>query len=96
MLESKFQRALIQKIQRRYPGAIILKNDPNYFQGIPDWLILEGPRWAAFEAKASPKASHRPNQDFYIQLMNKMSYASFVNPESEKEFLNELHKTLRP
>lgn len=96
MLESKFQKALIQRIQKQYPGAIILKNDPNYIQGIPDWIVLFGPHWAAFEAKASKIASRRPNQAYYINKMNLMSFADFVHPENEEEFLDELHKTLRP
>jgi hypothetical protein len=96
MLESRFQKALIEKIKRQYPGAIILKNDPNYIQGIPDWLILQGKYWAAFEAKASARATHRPNQDYYIREMDSMSLAQFVYPENEEAFLNELHKTLRP
>ena len=96
MLESQFQRALIHKIQKQYPGAIILKNDANYIQGIPDWLVLEGRRWAAFDAKSSSRATHRPNQDYYIERMNKMSLADFVYPENEEAFLHELHKTLRP
>jgi len=96
MLESVFQRALIRKIQKLYPGAIILKNDANYIQGIPDWLVLEGPHWAAFDAKASKNSSLRPNQKYYVQKMNSMSLADFVYPENEEAFLNELHKTLRP
>jgi hypothetical protein len=96
MLESVFQRALIRKIQKLYPSAIILKNDANYIQGIPDWLVLDGPYWAAFDAKASLKSTHRPNQDYYIQKMNNMSLADFVYPGNEEAFLNELYKTLRP
>lgn len=96
MLESKFQRSLIKKIQEHYPGAIILKNDANYIQGIPDWLVLEGRHWAAFDAKASRTAPRRPNQAFYINKMNLMSFADFVHPGNEEAFLNELFKTLRP
>ena len=39
-LESKFQKELIDEIKREYPGCIILKNDPDYIQGFPDWTIL--------------------------------------------------------
>jgi hypothetical protein len=96
MLESVFQKALIRKIQKLYPSAIILKNDANYIQGIPDWLILEGSHWAAFDAKASSRSTHRPNQEYYIRKMNGMSLADFVYPENAEAFLNELYKTLRP
>ena len=39
-LESKFQSDLISELLEEYPGAVILKNDPNLLQGIPDRLIL--------------------------------------------------------
>ena len=31
-----FQSRLIKDISKRFPGAIIMKNDPNYLQGVPD------------------------------------------------------------
>ena len=94
--ESRFQRQLVLEIQKQYPGAIVLKNDPNYKQGIPDWLILFNDRWAAFEAKADESSPHRPNQDHYIQVMDDMSFASFVYPQNKEWFLDELQQTLRP
>ena len=30
ILESKFQKVLINDIKELFPGAIVLKNDPNY------------------------------------------------------------------
>lgn len=95
-LESRFKTELIKKLRRLYPGAIILKNDANYLQGIPDQLILFGDRWAAFEAKRSESSPHQPNQDYYVEYMNEMSYASFVYPENEEVFLHELQRSLRP
>ena len=94
--ESEFERQLIEKIEELYPGAIIPKNNPNLIQGIPDRLVLWGPRWAAFDAKNSPDAPRRPNQNYYIRTMNNMSYASFVYPQNEETFLHELQQTLRP
>jgi hypothetical protein len=93
--ESEFEKHLIEQIMRAYPGAIILKNNANLIQGIPDRLVLWGPRWAAFDAKESEKAPKRPNQDYYIREMNDMSYASFVYPQNEEVFLNELQQALR-
>lgn len=95
-LESIFKNRLIRKIQKQYPGALILKMDANYIQGIPDQMILFGDRWAAFEAKRSQSAPHRPNQDFYIDRLDRMSFAQFVYPENEKEFLDELQYALQP
>lgn len=94
--ESMFVRRLIAKIEQEYPGAIILKNDANSLQGFPDRLILWRNYWAAFEAKAHAEAYRQPNQPYYINLLNQMSYAKFVYPENEKEFLDGLQQTLRP
>lgn len=94
-LESAFKIKLIKQIERDFPGAIVLKNDANRHRGILDHLVLYGPRWAMFEAKAFEGASHRPSQDYYVDLFNKMSYASFVYPENREEFLYELQKTFR-
>lgn len=94
MRESKFQHGLIEKLKVMFPGCIVLKNDPNYIQGIPDILILYRQKWAAIECKRSSGASHRPNQDYYISMMNDMGYAAFVYPENEAEVLDELSKFL--
>jgi len=91
--ESEFETTLIKRLMRSYPGAIILKNDANRLQGFPDRLILFENTWAAFEVKASEYAHRQPNQGYYIDLLNKMSYASFVYPENKEDFLNELQQT---
>lgn len=93
-MESKFQSDLIKDIRDILPGCIILKNDPNYLQGFPDLLILYKNRWAALEVKRSSRASHQPNQDYYIHLANEMSYASFVYPENREEVLYDLQQAL--
>lgn len=95
MKENKFQARLIKDIKQLFPHSIVLKNDPDYIQGIPDLLILEGPYWAALECKKDAKAARQPNQDYYISKMSKMGYASFVYPENKKEVLNELQSTFR-
>lgn len=93
--ESKFQSELIKEIKKLYPGCIILKNDCNYLQGIPDLLVLYKKYWAALECKNCEEASHRPNQDYYVKKMNDMSYASFVYPENKEEVLDGLRKAFR-
>lgn len=90
--ESAFQSKMVKVLKQSFPGCIVLKNDPNYMQGIPDWLILYKGKWAALEAKKSSTSSHRPNQDYYINRMNGMSYASFVYPENFEEVLHELQQ----
>lgn len=92
MREAQYQRELIKRIKQRFPGCIVLKNDPNYIQGVPDLLILTHRRWAALEVKQSATASHRPNQDYYVELMNELAYASYISPETEEEVLDEVQR----
>ena len=96
MLENKFKTNLIKEIKERFPGCMVLHLDPNEKQGIPDLLVLYNDKWAALEGKKSANATHRPNQDYYVDLMNSMSFAAFVYPENEKEILYELELALKP
>lgn len=93
MLESKFQSSLIKDIKKRFPGCVVLKNDPEYIQGFPDLTIFYKDKWAALECKKDANASHQPNQDYYIQQLNEMSFASFVYPENKQEVLDDLQRT---
>lgn len=90
MRESKFQRELILDLKEMFPGCIVMKLDPNYIQGIPDLLILYKNKWAALECKKNSLAHHQPNQDYYISVMDDMSFASFIYPENKEDVLNEL------
>nr|DAJ24651.1 MAG TPA: Nuclease [Caudoviricetes sp.] len=94
MRESQFQAQLIKKLNKMLPGIIILKNDPNYIQGIPDLILLYKNRWAALEVKRGATASVRPNQAHYVRTMYAMSYAAFIYPENESEILNEVQQSL--
>ena len=91
-LESKFQKELIDEIKDRYPGCIILKNDSGYIQGFPDWTILYKDKWAVLEAKRNDKASHQPNQEYYVDKLNSMSFSRFVYPENKEQVLEELQQ----
>lgn len=94
--ESKFQADLIRDLKIMLPGCMVLKNDPNYIQGIPDLLVLYGPQWAALECKRSENETKRPNQDYYVGVLDKMSYSSFVYPENRKVVLHEIQQAFRP
>lgn len=96
MRESDFQADLIKELENRFDGCIVLKNDPNYIQGIPDLLVLYKDKWAALEVKRASKASKRYNQPYYVQKMNEMSYASFISPENKEEVLNGLQSAFEP
>ena len=56
-------------------------------------LVLYGTTWGALEGKKSASASHRPNQDYYVQQMDEMSFAAFIYPENKEEVLNELARS---
>ncbi len=93
MTEAAYQAKLMRKIKRMFPGVECLKNDPNYQQGILDWTLLYGNRWAMLEVKADSKANVQPNQKYFMQRFNDMSFAAFVCPENEEEVLAALQKT---
>ena len=93
MRESKFQSSLIKEIKKRFDGCIVLKNDATYIQGIPDLLILWGDRWASLECKQFAGARKQPNQEYYVGLMDEMSFSRFIFPENKEEVLRELQKT---
>lgn len=96
MLENKFQANLIKELKTMFPGCIVLKNDPDYIQGVPDLLILHKNKWASLECKKSANAKKQPNQEYYVGLMNEMSFSKFIFPENKEEVLNELRETFEP
>lgn len=90
MLESRYQKQLIERLESLFPGCMILKNDANGRQGIPDLLILHMNRWAMLEVKASASSPFRPNQEYYLELLNGMSFAAAIWPSNEEEILSAL------
>jgi len=94
-LESEFQSNLIKEIRDLFPGCVVLKNDPNYIQGFPDLLILFRKNWAALEVKRSASEPYRPNQEYYLDMLNKMAYSATIYPENAKAILDELQFALR-
>lgn len=93
MLENKFQANLIKEIKERFPGCIVMKNDSSYIQGIPDLLVLHKNKWASLEVKKSANAKRQPNQEYYVDKMNDMSFSRFIYPSNKEEVLNELFET---
>ena len=92
MKENEFKHKLISKIKEMFPGCIVMKNDAGYIQGIPDITILYKNKWACLECKRSPKASVRPNQKYYAEKMDDMSFARFIDPSNSDEVLDELRR----
>lgn len=95
MLESQFQSRLIRDLKQRFPGCIVMKTDPTYIQGLPDLLILYRDHWAALECKKSSNAHKQPNQTYYLEKMDDMSFARFIYPENKEEVLDELEQSFR-
>lgn len=95
MLESKFQASLIKELKSKFPECIIMKQDANYIQGIPDLLILYKDKWAMLECKKSANASLQPNQKYYIDKTNEMSFSRIIYPENKEEVFSELERSLQ-
>lgn len=93
MIESGFQANLRKELGLIFPGCIVTKLDSGDIQGIPDLLILYKDRYAVLECKRSATASHRPNQDYYVDLLKGMGgYSAFIYPENKEEVLQELRR----
>lgn len=94
-LERDFQSNLIKELKKLFEGCIVMKTDANYIQGFPDLLILFKEKWALLECKREKNAAHQPNQDYYIDILNKMSFARIIYPENKEEVLNGLQQAFR-
>lgn len=90
-----FQARLKKELKNMFPGCIITKLDSGDIQGIPDLLILYKDKWATLENKRSAKASKRPNQEYYVNVMDEMSFSRFIYPENKDEVLDELYMYFR-
>ena len=96
MKESKFQSDLKDDLKELFPGCIVTKLDSSYIQGIPDLLVLYKDKWATLECKKSANAKRQPNQPYYVDMMNEMSFSSFIYPENKEEVLRELQQAFEP
>lgn len=94
MKESKFQSNLKKELKNIFPGCIVTKLDSGDIQGIPDLLILYKNKWATLENKRTAKAHKQPNQEYYVNKMNDMSFSRFIYPENKDEVLTDLKEYL--
>lgn len=92
-LESGFQDKLKEDLKKLFPGCMIFKMDQ--IQGIPDLLVLYKNMWATLECKRGTRSKKQPNQDYYVDLMNQMSFSRFINKDNKEEVLNELRKAFK-
>ena len=95
-MERDFQASLIKELKDIFKGCIVLKLDSSYIQGIPDLLVLYEDKWAALECKKSENARRRPNQDYYVSKMDRMSFARFVSPENKEEVIHDIQHAFGP
>lgn len=93
--ENSFQSKLKKELKERYPGCIVTKLDSSDIQGIPDLLVLYKNKWATLENKRSKNAKKRPNQEYYVQIMDDMSFSRFIYPENKEQVLSELDNLFR-
>ena len=92
-LESGFQDKLIKELKDLFVGCMVFKMDQ--IQGIPDLLVLYKNKWASLECKKSAKDKRQPNQEYYVGMMNAMSFSRFICPENKEEVLNDLRKAFK-
>lgn len=95
MLENRFKQNLVKELENLFPGCIVIHLDPTEYQGIPDLLILYKNKWASLEGKKSEREHRQPNQEYYVGLMNQMSFSRFIYPENKEEVLYELQQAFQ-
>ena len=93
--ESVFQSKLIKELKERFPGCLVTKLDSSHIQGIPDLLVLWNDKWAVLKCKRSRNEKHQPNQDYYVDRLNEMSFSRFIFPENKEEVLDELQSAFQ-
>ena len=93
MLENTFKTKLIHELYDLFPGCIVLHNDPNDIQGFPDLMVLYKHMWACLEGKKSLREPYRPNQEYYLEVLDDMSFAAMICPENKEAVLFELQRS---
>lgn len=100
-LERDYRIVLSDRIYDRLPGQrikdiMVVINDPNQFQGIPDLSVFYQPtgRWAMLEVKREEKSKQRPNQGWYIEHWGRTIFTAVIHPGNEEEVLSALQHAL--
>lgn len=89
-LEREYQPHVIQRLEKEFPGGVVMKNDATYRQGYPDLIFTYG-KTIHLETKRDEQASFRPNQKYYIDLINAQGgFARSIRPENEDEVFKEI------
>lgn len=91
--ERDYQAGLIKRIEKLFPGAYVRKHDIQ--QGWPDLLILGRGWWALLEVKREEPTGpddFEPNQEWWIEEFDEMSFSACIYPENEQEVLHALQQ----
>lgn len=94
MIENKWVTQVLKpRLKHMFPGCIIMKNDPNDNQGIPDITVIWGGTVAMLEAKKKATAKRQPNQEWYIDhcKVDLSIFAEVVYPENLDEVMDDLY-----
>lgn len=92
MTETQFKKSIVDELHERFEDCVVIKNDPTAIQGFPDLTVFWKTHWATLEIKKSQEAPHRPNQDYWVNELDRMSFSDFIYPENRKEVLDELER----
>lgn len=93
MVERDYQPKLKKRIEEMFPGCVIIKNDEQYLQGFPDLTVFfQDGRWAILECKKSLNEPYRPNQEYYLDYMNRLGFARMICPENMEEVLYDMEQ----
>lgn len=93
-LETEFRTQLVKDLEELLPGCIVLYNDAQTRQGIPDLVVFYGNRYGFLEVKRSEKETRQPNQTYYTELFNEWSYGAVIYPENRELILDEIQRAL--
>lgn len=93
MREGAFQTLVRKELEKRFPGCIVNKQDSSYRQGFPDLVVLmDYGFYAVLEIKKSADAERQPNQEFYVDRTNQMSFGALVHPGNLEEVLDAIQQ----
>lgn len=98
-LERDFQAKLVKRLNAMFPNCEVWKTDTGYRQGIPDLIVLYGNKWAALECKRkrpTKESDYEPNQEWYIEKLDRMSFSACIYPENMEEVLDDLQSAFTP
>ncbi|TET24332.1 MAG: hypothetical protein E3J73_08410 [Candidatus Bathyarchaeum sp.] len=92
--ERVLQSSIIKELERQYPEAVVLKIDSPYIQGFPDLLFLQNNFWAALEVKRARNAVRQPNQKYWVDKLDLLSFSRFIYPSNLGKVFDELEEAL--